>query len=313
MNFSDYLKLILRNKLLIIIVAVFSVAAAYFYSTTFNSNPYQSTLFLTFGIQDKAISPTTSTYENLEAADQITESIQGWFKDPGFTNQITQTSQLNYPINAKKQEKNNLIIEFNSPDLTSAQHYSDSIVSSLNQRLLQYNSKSDLQINIATSTLDNQRSANRIYLILAVALGIGLIIGFLASLLWELTHGLIQSNQQIEGTLHHKILATYKNDRVFKKTYFFLCKFLNEHYSNQPLQIIDLTHKSKFGVETISKHTELKEIKTIKLPTDFSSLSLTTPTLIIAELGYSKQTNLEELKNFHFNQLQIISLEKIRR
>lgn len=312
MNFYDYLKLAARNTYLIIIVTLISAGGGYIFSQSLNANPYGATLFVTFGIEDKT-TKTTSSYENLQAADQMTDSIQGWFKDPSFTNEINRNSKLDTNIQAKKQEKDNLLINFSSSDQESALLITNQILKSLNSRITQYNSQSDLKVTIATYNLDISLQTTKNNILILVGGIIGFLVGFFGSLLWENIIQVIKSNRQFEALSGKKILTSYNNDKEFKKNYFFLSKYLNEKYGQQPLQIIDLTHKNKFGLETISKHTELGEIKTLKLPADFSKISLYVPTLLILEIGYSKIKLINELDNFKFSHLEVISLQKISR
>lgn len=310
MNFNDYLKLASRNIYLIIIVTIICATGGFLFTQSLNTNPYGATLFLSFGIEDKA-TKTTSSYENLQAADQITESIQGWFKDPSFINEINLNSPLNPNIQAKKQEKNNLLISFSSPDQDSAKLISNRILAVLTSRLTQYSTQSDLKITIATNSLDIalQSSKNKIFILISII--IGLIVGFLGALFWENILQVIKSDQHFESIFTKKLLASFTNDKEFKKNHFFLSKYLSEKYRKQPLQIIDLTHKNKFGLETISKHSEIGEIKSLKLPVDFPKINTHTPTLLILEIGYTKIKLIKELNNFQFSNLNIISIQKI--
>lgn len=308
MTLFDYIKVACRNLLTIIIVVAICMTGAYLYSTNANAKPYQSTLFLSFSIQDKNAASATSTYENLEAADQITESIQGWFKDPGFINQINQSSNLNFPIQAKKQEKNNLLLTFNSSDELSSQKYSDQIVALLNQRLAQYNSKSDLQINTATSTLHNDLTSSKTSLYLLIALAIGLIMGYLGAFGWELLNRVIQSKTQLESLSGKKLLASYSNEKQLNKNNQFLSKYLSHKYSGSSLQVVNLTHKDQLGADILSNNSGIKSVKNIKLPDNFSDLSIELPTLLIIEIGHSKTQLIQELNKLGISNLEIISL-----
>lgn len=183
MTISAYFKLAQRNLLTIICCTLLSSAAGFIYSRSLNTNLFDNQLFISISIQDKQKS--TNAYENLQAADQITESIQGWLKDPSLQKQLHQQTGLNFPFGGKRQEKNNLLINFISSDQTSASTFSAALISTLKQRVTEYSQNSDLTILLNPQTLFTSQKSNpqAIYIIIATLLG--LILGFIFSWLYE--------------------------------------------------------------------------------------------------------------------------------
>lgn len=183
MTILDSFKLAKRNLLTIICCTLLSSTAGFIYSRSLNTNLFDNQLFISISIQDKQ--KTTNAYENLQAADQITESIQGWLKDPSLQQQLHQQTGLNFPFSGKRQEKNNLLINFISSDQASASTFSTTLVSTLKQRVTEYSQNSDLTILLNPQTLFTSRKSNPQVIYLIIATLLGLILGFIFSWLYE--------------------------------------------------------------------------------------------------------------------------------
>ena len=187
MTILKYYNFARRNLFTIICCTLLSSAAGFLYSNSLNTNLFDNQLFVSISIQDKQKS--TNAYENLQAADQITESIQGWLKDPSLQQQLHQQTGLNFPFSGKRQEKNNLLINFVSSDQASASTFNQALVSTLKQRVTEYSQNSDLTILLNPQTLFTSQKSNpqAIYLIIATLLGLTL--GLIFSWLYEEING----------------------------------------------------------------------------------------------------------------------------
>jgi|GEM_PF-5414104 len=183
MTTLQYLKFAQRNLFTIICCTILSSAAGFIYSNSLNTNLFDNQLFVSISIQDKQ--KATNAYENLQAADQITESIQGWLKDPSLQQQLHQQTNLNFPFSGKRQEKNNLLINFTSSDQASASIFSEALIKTLKQRVTEYSQNSDLTILLNPQTLFTSKKSNpqAVYLIIATLLG--LLLGLIFSWLYE--------------------------------------------------------------------------------------------------------------------------------
>ncbi|MGL5831277.1 MAG: hypothetical protein ACRCZE_03965 [Candidatus Altimarinota bacterium] len=152
MNFKQFFKSIWKFKFLIILTTFLGLAGGYLAYQKANLTPFQNTVFFSIAAQSKTDN-NTSAFENLQAADQFTESVQGWFRDPGFLNKINSVSNENFSLNARKQEKNNLLITFASPSEEKGIIHANSISQVLQSEIQIYNQNSDTNFNLA---LQNQ-------------------------------------------------------------------------------------------------------------------------------------------------------------
>lgn len=311
MTIIEYIKLAHRNLFIIICCTLFCSATGLIYANNLNTNLYDNQFFISIGIQDKQKS--TDSYANLQAADQITESIQGWLKDPALQQSIQQQSNLNYQFNAKKQEKNNLIISFTSSNKNSASLFIETIISNLKQRTDAYNQNSDITILLNPQHLftSPKTSPKNIYIILATL--IGLFLGFIFAFIYEEITGKIKSIQQFTTISGISNYFHFNNNKDLQKNPQYLSRYLHQKYSNQKLQILDLTHKTKIGLETISKHGNFQEIKSWNIPSDLDNVQTELPTLILIELGYTSTSNLLNIKKLGFSQLEAVIFNYIKK
>lgn len=312
MNIQDHLKLAYRNKYLIIITTLACVLSGYFFYINQSSNHYETNQLISFAIQNQKPSVSDSSpYENLEAADQITESIQGWFISPAFLNELQQQTTLNYSIKARKQEKNNLLITFNSENQLNAQKYSEQILKSLQNRLDQYNQKSDLRINAAiTESQTNTKNSNPI-LYLSLGFLIGLIVSYLASLSWEKLGNFTNTAEEVEAILKIPILDQYFNESSLVKNHLYLTKLISQKLKGDELQIIDLTKRSRFGLEIISKYTNYQSMKSYNLPADLEKIKFAKPSLIIVQLGHTTKNCLQRLAKIDLSHCEVIIIDHL--
>ena len=183
MTISEHLKLAYKNKILILFVTFIALICGFVIANNNQQFRYNNTIFYIFGVQDA--NHQTDLYENLQAADQITESIQGWFKDPSFLENINRQSAPAFALKSKKQDKNNLVITFASDSEANGKIFSQSVNKTLSDQINSYNAHSDLQIKISSQAhhVSEKGSELAIYLLISLLLGIGF--GHLSGLLLE--------------------------------------------------------------------------------------------------------------------------------
>lgn len=180
MTSKQSLKFIWKFKFLILLTTILGLIGGYLAYQKANSIPFQNTIFYSLSAQSKTSG--TSAYENLQAADQFTESVQGWFRDPGFLEKINSLSKESFALNTRKQEKNNLLITFNSPTQEQGIKHANSISQTLQTAISTYNQNSDTNFNLALQNQNfTEQSANILFYIL-IGLFAGLI--FPIALIW---------------------------------------------------------------------------------------------------------------------------------
>lgn len=159
-------KSIWKFKFLILLTTILGLIGGYLAYQRANLSPFQNTVFFSIAAQSKT-NNATSAYENLQAADQFTESVQGWFRDPGFLEKINSISKQNYSLNARKQEKNNLLITFSTPTEEQGIVHGNTISQTLQSEIQIYNQNSDTNFNLALQNqYHSEQPANLIFYLL---------------------------------------------------------------------------------------------------------------------------------------------------
>ncbi|MCC6643230.1 hypothetical protein IT411_00605, partial [Candidatus Peregrinibacteria bacterium] len=271
-----------------------------------NQAQFEENIFLTFSVEDE--NKTSSTYENLQASDQITESIQGWFKDPALSSTLEKTTGQHKNINAKKQEKNNLIISFDSLTPEESQSYHQALLAHLQQRLNSYNQRSDLKVNVATeySVVNNKPSLVFLFGIM------GLLIGSILGMVWcYCLEKFTQKVQEIGQLEPYGKSFQFISPEKMKKKFQFLSAYLNNKYSGDRIQLFDLTTKSKIALDTIAKNTQIKEIKSYNYPEKIAEANYQLKTILLVQLGYSKIQWLEEIHQLGIKESEIIVFNQV--
>jgi capsular polysaccharide biosynthesis protein len=310
MTLLDYLKLFHRNIFIILLTTAVCLCAGVFASDAAGrSGNFDNTVFLSIGIQDSGNS--TDSYENLQAADQITESIQGWFRDPLFQQTVNQNSGLNYSLKAKKQEKNNLLLNYFSQNESDARKYHDAVISELGQRLASYDRASDLKINLAADSLSINPRGSSLPLYLFITLLLGLACGMAMAFLYEYLFHKVMFATELKNNFPETKVFHYRSYKNFKKNYGYLLNYLNNQYSRQKIQIIDLTRKSKIGLEIISKHGDFQEVRSYDLPHDLEKIKSGLTTIIITEFGHTSTNTLSDLSILNFSKVELIAFDRI--
>ena len=167
-----YLK---KRGLSIAAMTILFTAVSLFYYFGFITNQIQTTVYINFGA---ALTQNISPYETSESADAFSEMVQGWFKDPVFLKTVKNQTTIEPSFNIKKQEKQTLILTFNTKSETLNNQISKIVQDQLNQYVNSYNktNKSEFTISSFDSVTDKNPS-NPAYIIFA-AIIIGILLGY---------------------------------------------------------------------------------------------------------------------------------------
>ena len=164
-----------KNTLLsYLAIAVLMIGALTIYGFSQAKNFTQSQTFITVGIDNTEQNLTN----NFEAADMFTETIQGWFKNTQFLAEINGSNKTT--INAKKQEKQNLIISFQLTDGTDSETKTiqESVINTLKKNVENYNieTNSKVRLTLISSNITTGKKSYLPYTIIGIILSIASIL-----------------------------------------------------------------------------------------------------------------------------------------
>lgn len=286
MELTAHLNLLRRHWLPILLTTL--VAFAVTYSFTIGRAPasHETTLFLNFGARQGQAS---TSYDDVQAADQFTESVQGWFKNPDLLQRIESTAQVEAALSARKQEKQNLVVTFYAENEEQAQTIADATIEELRQEIDRYNeqTQSSFALAIASVTIAQQPAKTIILSLLGLVLGLVLAIGL--AYLREYLFGIASFRAQVEKTLQKR------SDDV-----------LALRWGKQDLGVLETLIRTEgeddvrlIGVNVSPQNIEAKlelEAETITFPQDASALTKKAKnTVVLCKLGTTRIQDLERL------------------
>ncbi len=310
MSTIDLLRLVKRNFLFITLAALVGLMAGFGVTKIKPTANLENSLFYSFSVNAKN-STQNNNYENLQSADQITESIQGWIKDPAFQDNVTNESNLKLQIRGKKQEKNNLIISFDSKNTAEADLYQKAIDHELRKRLSTYNLASSFDIAIGSQSFHSESKLDLSFIFIFGGLIIGKFLGIWAAYLHEQYRNKLITVKTLSKLINHQALFYFSSLYHFKKHHAILTAYLDRKYHQQKIQLINLTKKPKVGLETLSSMSEGVEMKSYEFPKQLKDIKANCPAIILVQLGETSNQHLTELNLFSLENHEVIVFNRI--
>jgi capsular polysaccharide biosynthesis protein len=183
MNLRSFIFLIRKFWKQFIVLTVISALtftlSVYFYQqSAFNVTVFINIGAKSFSTENKIES---NLYDTVQAADQFTETIQGWFKNPAFINRIDFATQTETSFSVRKQEKQNLIVTFRTPTEELAKKVSQSIQENLRMELGNYNrqTSSNFELGLYDTHIKKDRFNPILFPLLGLLLGVMLAMGLI--------------------------------------------------------------------------------------------------------------------------------------
>jgi capsular polysaccharide biosynthesis protein len=198
MDFSGFLRMMLRQKLIIAVVVIAAMIAS---ATVAFLQPvsYQTTLLYSTGIANET--QLTEGFDATKLADDFANTISGWLRSPDFTRRLSELANTAVSISGETQAKQNFLVNLNYGD-----NEATSRISALAQRMLQeeiakYNQPSKLKF-VATlhGETNAAKQANLFLTLMAAALG-GLLLAIGWILIANLLGGRVTSLEEAEKLL----------------------------------------------------------------------------------------------------------------
>ncbi len=177
---TAFLKLILNYWKQIISITIVTLLATVGFRASAGNEQYTGTTFITIGVEESNTSSVTSSsiYENVQAADHFSESIQGWFKNPSLLKTIEEKTGKKIEINAKKQEKQNVVITYSDTKKDNLEKTDKIINEQLQKSIEEYNKATGTHFHLALYNTVIEESTKSYVLYVALGLLVGLFLGF---------------------------------------------------------------------------------------------------------------------------------------
>lgn len=183
MTLLSQLQLYKKHWIAILFLSVLATVVAITVATTRNTSTYEATIFLS--IAAKQSNSASTTFDDVQAADRFTETVQGWFKNPDLIHRIEEATGESAHLSARKQEKQNLIVTLPAMGENQATSLANTTIEQIRHDIDQYNTETNNQYTLALTSVTVQEQESK-----TVIFGmVGFIFGFIFALgfihLWQ--------------------------------------------------------------------------------------------------------------------------------
>lgn len=188
MQSDSYLLTVKRHWQKIFAITVLITATTLIFGYTYLKNIYTTTIFINIGVlqnQQQTANNQANILDNIQAADQFSETVMGWFKNPNLLKRVEQESQNQVQPAARKQEKQNLIVTFNTNNEESAPKITQAIQNNLNKDIGSYNSRTNSQFQLTLFNAETEKTETHPLVLGLFGLILGLILGTIFSRIYE--------------------------------------------------------------------------------------------------------------------------------
>jgi capsular polysaccharide biosynthesis protein len=185
---NEFLKLTINYWKQIIIITCVTIIATVAFRASAGNEQYTGTTFITIGVEENDASTTSTTssiYENVQAADHFSESVQGWFKNPSLLKTIEDKTGKKIDINAKKQEKQNVVITYTDTKKDNLEKTDKILKEQLEKNIEEYNSATGTRFHLAlyNTVIEESTKSYVLYIVLGIIGGIFL--GFSTTAMYQ--------------------------------------------------------------------------------------------------------------------------------
>lgn len=282
-------------------LTIVTTLSAVYFANSKNKTSYEGTILTSIGTKQTT---STSLFESVQAADQFTETITGWLKDQNLINKISSINpNENFNISAKKQEKQNLVINFTSSTKEDGKKLSDNLEKELNNQLAIYNNQtqSGFIIGLYSSTIEPKNYPFMLIVILGMIAG--LILSQVIALAYEYCFMLAITQNQIISILNKKPLERLRDEKI--KNLETVGAYLKGQ-STKKVIIAGIDMNPEKISKLLQETNPEKTFQTITLPQDSLEIISKEWIILVCRLGKTKLQDLEKIQKLLPNDFEYL-------
>lgn len=311
MKFPDYLILFRRRWKEIAVITLLTMLCTYGFLAWKNSKPYEATVFMSIGVKSfPGITPAQNDpFENVQAADQFSETVQGWFKNPGFEGRISKLAEEEVNTNAQKQEKQNVVITFSESFPEQAAKVSDVIKKVLNEEILNYNSQTGSNFQLALYSTNIEHKPLSVLLFLFLGLIAGIFLGSAILLFYEYSFQIASYDAQLIGLLKKNCLEMLPGQKLKKKQLSLLLSFVKK-FPGKNVYLAGINLKPALLEHELQDNLPEKKIESMILPEDAGDLPKAEHLVLVGILGKTSLVDVKKLIPLLPQHFELVILEQ---
>lgn len=293
MSFLEYIGLLRRHLLSTLALSILVIAATMSLVAWKNSSPYETTVFISIGNNQNMALDQESAYENVQAADHFSETVQGWFKNPKFQERIKMRSSSE--MNARKQEKQNLVVTFSTEQDTEGQLGSEKLRNELEKEIADYNSGTNSDFQIAVYTFDTKHKPLSFPLFLIISIIGGIMLASFSLYGYEYLFEKVTTPAQAAEIFGRQPIDKLPSLSPKKKNASFLSAHLNR-VEGKNIQIIGAGVDAGKFTKSLERLGHGKSFHAVNFPEESDKIAPNGRQLIVCVLGKTSLDDLRKLK-----------------
>lgn len=258
-----------------------------------NTAPYETTIFISIGNNQNSALDQESAYENVQAAEHFSETVQGWFKNPKFQERIKMNSSSE--MNARKQEKQNLVVTFSSERAEEGQLGSEKLKNELEKEISGYNSGTNSDFQIAVYTFDTKHKPLSFALFLIISIIGGLVLASFALYGYEYLFEKVTTSAQAAEILERQPVDKLPSLSPKKKDVGFLSAHLSRR-EGKNIQIVGAGVDAGKLTKSLDRLGHGKSLHTVIFPEESDKIAHDGLQLVVCVLGKTSLDDLRKLK-----------------
>lgn len=309
MTLIEHIDLIKRNLIKVVLFTAAILIAGLIIGSNYIQSKDQVTIFSSISVKEDTNNNSLSTsYDDVQAADHFTETIQGWFKNPIFVNNIKSEIQID-SLSAERQEKQNLFINYTINDPQRIDASVETVKKNLIAEIDKYNQTSGTDFQVALFSYESGiTEAKTIYLVIFLLI-LGITTGIAYAYLYEYFQNKIQSEQQLEN-IFGRLVDEKLHKSVLNKT---KLKYLPAYLQLQKpkkINIIAVGYKDQNTLNTLSEQINHKEVSTYNFP-DIINEDIEDPktlNILVIKLGKTTVQDAKMIKMIVNDQIALVTI-----
>jgi len=171
----------------ILAISIITTVLTTILGVVYTTNKTVGTIFVNIGAVEKiTTSNENNLYDTIQAADQFSETVQGWLKNPSLLETINRQSGYQANLTTRKQERQNFTITFKTQSEEAANKIITAIKNNMEQLISLYNTNNSSNFTLSLFTYTVKQSETTILIFLLSGLFAGIFIGYFFALYWNM-------------------------------------------------------------------------------------------------------------------------------
>lgn len=300
MNLTDHINLLKRNLLAVVLIAVVTSVLTLGIGLRQETPNGTGTLFLSIGAGQGAFKTEESdTKYGISAAGQFAETVHGWLKNPAILESVAEKVGHGVEINAYKQEKQNIVVNYSSSSQEDSQKTANAIEAEIVNKIRQYDNETGSDFKLAVFTAHYAQAGSKLPVFVLLGILLGIFLGAGLSYLYEFFFDKVSAVFQVEGILNRKSHDIISQKDIKANAIPYLTTLID----NMPNRY-NILAGVNFIPETLEKclaqHDLKSEYEIVEFPKSIGRVAKMTKEnlVVVVKLGKTRKTELSKIKNY---------------